>query len=262
MVSFPGQKCGQIRITSNTQRPYLKGDSQSLIFGLRGELKGVYVSEVIRVRHLKIKILCQPINIYECVKFPTAPFHNVHASQVERCLTLGTDSISLCQHISHFTPQSKVYLKLWPIIWVGYLYSLPHWSHQRKISLLKTHLAELKNSTMVPLCTINSKKPRVNEWWLLDATANLVWNKGKIWLQNKRFLVVVLTLAQCVNLVKSFLPSVASILLSAKQSWCVDMCIVGVGVCMSERVYVCVCVCVKIRLSRSKAWDRVSEAWD
>ena len=57
-------------------------------------------SEIIRVRHLNIKILCQPINIYECVKFPTVPFHNFHALQVERCLTLETDKISLPAHFS------------------------------------------------------------------------------------------------------------------------------------------------------------------
>lgn len=113
MVSFPGQKCVQIWITSNSQMPYLKDDSQSLIFGLGGELKGVYVSEIIRVRHLKIKILCQPINIYECVKFPTAPFHNFHALRVERCLTPERDSISV-PHISHLTLHSKACWKLWP----------------------------------------------------------------------------------------------------------------------------------------------------
>lgn len=123
MVSFPGQKCVQIWVTSNSQMPYLKDDSQSLIFGLRGEVKAVYVSEIIRVRHLKIKILCQPINIYECVKFPTAPFHNFHALQVERCLTLEIDSISLPAHFQFLTLQSKVYRKLWPIFQGSYLYT-------------------------------------------------------------------------------------------------------------------------------------------
>lgn len=95
MVSFPGQKCVQIWITSNSQMPYLQADRQSLIFGLRRELKGVYVSEIIRVRHLKIKILCQPINIYESVTCPTAPFHSFPCIEVRRCLTVETDSISL-----------------------------------------------------------------------------------------------------------------------------------------------------------------------
>lgn len=80
VVSFPGQKCVQIWITSNGQMPYLRDYRQSLIFGLRGELKGVYVSEIIRVRHLKIKILCQSIDIYEHAACPTAdPTVCVHA---------------------------------------------------------------------------------------------------------------------------------------------------------------------------------------
>lgn len=86
-----------------SQIPYLKGDSQCLIFARRGELKGVYVSGIIGVRHLQIKILCQPINIYECVKFPTSPFHNFHASQVEGGLTLERCRVSLPARFSLFS---------------------------------------------------------------------------------------------------------------------------------------------------------------
>lgn len=120
MVSFPGQKGVQIWITSKSQMPYLKDDRQRLIFGLRGEFKGVYVPEIIKVRHLKVKILCQPINIHECVKFPTAPFHSFHALPGERYLTLEAIA-PLCQLISHHTVQSS--FKTIPIFQLGCLYS-------------------------------------------------------------------------------------------------------------------------------------------
>lgn len=124
MVSLPDQTCVQIWITSHSQKPYLKGDSWSLIFGLRGELKGVYVSEIIRVRHLRTQILCQPINIYECVKFPSAPFHNFHALQVGRCLTLEIIALHASSFLTLWSSLFKILTHLYEATYAH----LPCWN--------------------------------------------------------------------------------------------------------------------------------------
>lgn len=85
----------------------------SLIFGLRGELKGVCVAEIIRVRHLEIKILCQPINMYECVvsDSPIPQFPCVAGWEL-----LGPgDNISPMVHF-FLAAQRSIYSSLWLIV--------------------------------------------------------------------------------------------------------------------------------------------------